>query len=448
LNVSSYRNSNTLVAGFARVNYNYDEKYLASASVRREGSSRFGENNKWGLFPALSFGWRISGEDFMEDLTWVNDLKLRLGFGVTGNNLASDLRSVALLSNSGTFWYNGQYVYTYGISQNVNPDLKWEKKYEYNLGVDYSLVDNRLYGALDLYYRQTRDLLWDYDVPTPPYQYPTLLANAGQMDSYGVELSISAVAYDSGDWKWVSSPTISVNRNTITKLSDPDLGFNYSETTSGGVGENGIMNTNTQILIEGESVGAFYGYKYAGFDDPDSGNPVYITAAGGYTDDPSEGDRVIVGNAQPLFTYGWNNTVTYKNFDFTMFLRGVYGNDVLNVTRWAYGPQASQSMNVFLPDAIEGKYTDKSKFTNELLEDGSYLKLDNLTIGYTLAVKDSPYINSMRIYATGQNLFTLTKYTGISPEVNTTSVWDAGIDYPSFYPTVATVLIGVNVSFK
>ena len=154
----------------------------------------------------------------MEDVTAVNDLKLRLGFGVTGNNLNSDLMSVAMLSNGGTFWYNGKYVNTYTVSQNVNPDLRWEKKYEYNLGLDYALLDNRLYGSLDVYYRQTRDLLWDYEVPTPPYQYPTLLANAGQMDSFGVELSLSAVPVKTKDFTWVTTPTISFNRNYITKL--------------------------------------------------------------------------------------------------------------------------------------------------------------------------------------------------------------------------------------
>ena len=245
LNVSSYRNSNTLAALFFRANYNYKDKYLLSASIRREGSSRFGANHKWGLFPALSAGWRVSGEDFMKNVSWVNDLKLRLGFGVTGNNLASDLRSIEMLSNGGTFWYNGQYVYTYAVAQNVNPDLKWEKKFEYNLGVDYSLLDNRLYGSLDVYYRHTADLLWDYEVPTPPYQFHTLLANAGQMDSYGAELSLSYVALKKEDFSWTTTPTISFNRNYITRLSDPEKGFNYKETTSGGVGENGIMNTNT-----------------------------------------------------------------------------------------------------------------------------------------------------------------------------------------------------------
>ena len=449
LTASSSRNSNTLAAGFGRVNYNYAEKYLVSASIRREGSSRFGVNNKWGWFPAVSFGWRITGEEFMEGKDWANELKLRAGFGVTGNNLGSDLRSVAMLSNGGTFWYNGSYVYTYGVSQNVNPDLRWEKKFEYNLGLDYAFLDNRIYGSLDLYYRQTRDLLWDYEVPTPPYQYPTLLANAGQMDSYGIELAISGVAVKRGDWTWTTTPTISFNRNVITKLSDPSKGFNYKQTTSGSVGENGIMNTNTQILIEGQSVGAFYGYKFLAIKD---GNWYFKTPAGGVVDTSTaaEAYRQVIGNAQPLFTYGWNNTIRWKNVDASLFFRGVYGNDVLNLTRWAYGPRESAADNVFMKDITKKKtvYSNKALFTDYYLEDGSYIKLDNVTVGYTFNFKENSLVDNLRIYLTGQNLLTITKYSGQDPEVNTTSVWDAGIDYCDFYPTVANVQFGLNISFK
>ncbi len=449
LNASSYRNSNTLAAIFARVNYNYADKYLASVSVRREGSSRFGANHKWGWFPAVSLGWRIDGEDFMAGVEGVDNLKLRAGFGMTGNNLGSDLRSVAMLSNGGSFWYNGKYVYTYGVSQNVNPDLRWEKKYEYNLGLDFGFLGNRLYGSLDLYYRQTRDLLWDYEVPTPPYQYSTLLANAGQMDSYGIELAISGVAVQTKDWTWITTPTIAFNRNKITRLSDPSKGFNYKQTTSGGVGENGIMNTNTQILIEGEAVGSFYGYKYLGRKD--DGTWMYATPAGGYvsTTNAMESDRQILGNAQPWFTYGWNNVVKYKDLDIAIFFRGVVGNKILNVTRWAYGPQESTGANMFRKDAIakDVVYANKANFSDYYLEDGSYLKLDNITVGYTFRFNESKYVNSLRLYLTGQNLFTVTKYSGQDPEVDTTGVWSAGIDYPDFYPTVATVMFGVNVSF-
>lgn len=457
LNVSSYRNSNTLAAAFFRANYNYADKYLVSASVRREGSSRFGVNHKWGWFPAVSLGWRISGENFMRNQDWCNDLKLRAGFGVTGNNLGSDLQSIAMLSNGGTFWYNGQYVNTYAVSRNVNPDLRWEKKYEYNIGLDYAFLNNRLYGSLDTYYRNTKDLLWDYDVPTPPYQYPTLLANAGEMNSYGVELSISGVPVRTKDWTWITTPTVAWNRCYISKLSDPSKGFNYTQTTSGGIGgENGLMNTNTQILIEGQSIGEFYGYKFEGMKS--DGSWVYSTPAGGWTSSPVEGHRQTLGNAQPAVTFGWNNMVRWRNFDMAVFFRGVIGNKILNVTRLAYGPQGSMSSNVFMYDIEnhyiqDGKdrgviYTNKTDFSNYYLEDGSYVKLDNITLGYNFKPKSNKFVENMRIYATGQNLFTLTKYSGQDPEVNTTNVWSAGIDYCDFYPVVANFLLGVNISLK
>ena len=453
MNISSYRNSNTLAAVFARANYNYKDRYLASASLRREGSSRFGTNNKWGLFPAISLGWRISSEEFMRDNGKIDDLKLRLGFGVTGNNLATDLRSVAMMSNGGTFWQNGAWVYTYGVSQNENKDLKWEKKYEYNLGVDYSLLKKKISGSFDVYYRQTRDLLWDYEVPTPPYQFPTLLANAGQMDSYGAELAVSIQLIDNKNLSWVSTPTIAYNKNTITKLSDPTKGFNYKQTTSGGIGENGIMNTNTQILIEGETVGTFYGYKL--YKVQEDGSWMFRTPAGGYTSDPSENQRMALGSAQPWFTYGWNNVLRYKKFDFTAFFRGVIGNKILNVTRWAYGPNQpsipgtpTESMNIFMKDVEDGIYTNKKNFSDYYLESGSYVKLDNITVGYSLPVKGNNYLQSLRVYVTGQNLLTLTSYSGQDPEVNTTSVWNSGIDYPSFYPKVSTFLVGINLNLK
>ena len=447
--INSWRGSYSLAGIFLRANYNYKEKYLISASIRREGSSRFGANNKWGWFPAVSLGWRISGENFMRDQNWCNDLKIRAGFGITGNALGESLRSMALLSKGGSFWYNGKYVETYAVSQNVNPDLRWEKKFEYNFGIDYSFLNNRLFGSLDAYYRHTRDLLWDYEVPTPPYQYATLLANAGEMASYGVELAISGVPVKTKNWTWTTTPTLAWNRCYITKLSDPDKGFNYTQTTSGSTGgENGLQNTNTQILTEGQAIGAFYGYKYYGTKS--DGTMMYETPAGGYTSSPNESQRMVVGNAQPAVTFGWNNVIKYKNLDITIFFRGVAGNKILNVMRLAYGPQASQSMNVFMYDVTKNPdgvvYPNKSSFSDYYLENGSYLKLDNVTVGYTWGFKDNKYISSIRLYGTAQNLFTVTAYSGQDPEVNTTSVWDAGIDKNNFYPRTGSVMVGLNMT--
>ncbi len=452
LNVSSYRGSNALAAAFARMNYNYDEKYLLSASLRYEGSTRFGENNKWGWFPAVSAGWRIAGEDFMRDQDWCNDLKLRAGFGITGNNLKDDLMSQQLLTNGGTFWYNGEWVTTYAVTQNKNPNLRWEKKFEYNLGVDYSFLDNRLYGALDLYYRDTKDLLWDYDVPTPPYQYPKYRANAGRIASKGIELAVSGVPVRTKDWEWTSTFTIAFNNNKILKLSDPSIGLNYSEMETGGVGENGMMGVNTQKIVEGQSVGVFYGYKVYGVT-PEGDLLYYATDENGnltYTSNAKKADYQVIGHAQPLFTYGWNNTIRWKNLDLTLFFRGVCGNDVLNVKRWAYAPQKTVGLNVFMKD-IEalangtGAYR-QNELSDYYLEDGSYLKLDNITLGYTIPFKDNKYIQSIRVHATAENVFTLTSYSGIDPEINTADVWSAGIDATGFYPSVCNVLVGVGIT--
>lgn len=458
LMVSSYRNSHTLAAAFLRVNYNFNEKYLISASLRAEGSSRFGANNKWGYFPAVSAGWRIKGEEFMRDKKWCNDLKLRAGFGMTGNDLNSELKSVALLSKADAIQFNGTTVNTYKVSQNVNPDLKWEKKYEYNIGLDFSFLDNRLYGSLDGYYRQTKDLLWEYEVPTPPYQYNTLLANAGEMESYGVELALSGVPVKRGNWTWTSTLTLAWNDNRITKLSDEAKGFNYKETTSGGVSGNSFNGMNTQILREGESVGSYYGYKFIGFQS--NGTWVYEDRFGDPTTNPQDADRQVLGNAQPKVTYGWNNTVRWKNLDITLFLRGVIGNKLLNVTRWEYTPDGTSNLtgqNVFMRE-LKGNagadsnggavFADYSHFSDFWLEDGSYLKCDNLTIGYTFPFKDNKYIRSIRLTATGQNLFKITAYSGQDPEVSTTNVWSAGIDYVSFYPKTASCMLGLNINLK
>ena len=446
MNIGSYRNSNTIAAVFGRVNYNYFGKYLLSVSLRREGSSRFGANNKWGWFPAASAGWRMSSEKFLKDVKWINDLKLRAGFGVTGNNLKDDLMSLSVFSKSGEFLLDGEWVSTYSVGRNENRDLRWEKKYEYNIGLDFAFCNNRIFGTIDAYLRNTKDLLWDYKVPSPPYQYETLLANAGQMRSMGLEIAVNFVPVKTKDFAWTTTPTIAFNKGKITKLSDPSKGFNYDITPSGGVGRNGIQNTNTQILIEGEPVGIFYGYKFAGFKS--DGTWMFETPAGGYVDEPTEDQRQVIGNSQPLFTFGWNNTFTYKNFDLSFFFRGVYGNDVLNVTRWAYGPESSQSMNVFMKDAREGVYTNKKYFSDYYLEKGSYVKLDNITLGYNFKIKENKYVRALRLYATGQNLFTITKYSGVDPEVNTADVWNGGIDQPNFYPLTSNFLIGVTVTFN
>lgn len=448
--LDSYTNDNVLAAAFLRINYNYDERYLLSASIRAEGSSRFGVDNKWGWFPAVSVGWRLKNEAFLKDVEWLNDLKIRYGFGVTGNNLGSDLKSVELLTRQGYMWLNGQWVNTFKVGQNANPDLRWEKKIENNLGIDFAFLDNRLSGTIDLYVRKTKDLLWEYDVPSPPYMYDKLLANCGQIKSKGIEITLTGVPVKNKNWEWTSTFTIAFNNNKITKLSDPSKNLNYSEMLTGSVGENGIQNVKTQKIVEGQSVGTFYGYHYIGIDT--KGNLIYeketYTDAAGAT--KKRNKTQVIGHAQPIFTYGWNNTLRYKGWDLTIFLRGNYGNDVLNVKRWAYGPNKSQGLNIYKKDADlfkkgKGVYR-QGVFSDYYLEDGSFIKLDNITLGYTWKFKDNKYIRSLRLYATGDNIATGAKYSGIDPDVNTSSVWDCGIDATGFYPSVSNVMVGVNIS--
>ena len=439
-----------------QLGYNFDHKYYADFALAAPWSAKLPEGKRAGFSPSLTLGWNIAGEDFMKDKEGVDDLKLRMGFGVTGNNLGSDLKSVALLSNGGTFWYNGKYVNTYTISQNVNPDLRWEKKYEYNIGIDFSFLQSRLSGNIDLYYRDTKDLLWEYDVPTPPYQYNKLLANAGEITSKGIEIALTGIPVKTRDWEWASTFTIAFNDNKIKKLSDPDKGFNYSEMLTGSVWENGLANVTTQKIVEGESVGTFYGYKVT--EVKNNGALVYEKwskedAAAGLCDDKEVGQNKlqVIGRAQPIFTYGWNNTIRWRDLDITLFFRGNYGNDILNVKRWAYGPtKAVLSGNVFMKDVHalaegNGAYR-QNKFSDYYLEDGSFFKLDNITVGYTFRFKDNQYIQSLRLHATAENVFTLCSYSGIDPDVNTSDVWNPGIDASGFYPSTCNVMVGVNLT--
>ena len=454
LTVNSSRSSNKLAAAFVRVNYNYNEKYLLSASIRAEGSSRFGKNNKWGYFPAVSAGWRIKGEDFMSDQDWCNDMKLRFGFGVTGNNLGYDLMSVALLKKSDVIEFSGGQVNTYTVNQNVNPDLRWERKFEYNLGLDFMFLDSRLGGSLEGYYRHTKDLLWEYNVPTPPYQYPTMLANAGQMASYGVELALTGIPVKTKNWEWTSMLTLAWNQNKILKLSDPEQGFNYTETPEGWLDGNKFNGgeSYTQLLKEGRTIGEWYGYKFLGMNS--AGKWVYEDQYGSPTTNPQTADKRYLGSAQPILTYGWNNTIRWKDLDITLFFRGVLGNKILNVTRYQYTPDGtdvSTNYNFFVKDVKNGYngkpvYADYQNFSDYWLEDGSYLKCDNITVGYTFRFKENKYIRSLRLYGTVNNLFTITSYSGLDPEVNTSSLDASGVDKNNFYPKTGNFLFGVNLN--
>lgn len=304
--LSSYKESHTYIGFFGRVLYNYDQRYLASVSLRRDGSSRFGKNNKWGWFPAVSLGWRISREAFLRDVEWLNELKIRGGYGVTGNQDFSNYKSLILMTTAGKFWYNGEWINTYQPASNPNPDLQWEKKKEFNIGLDAQLFNSRLNVTFDYYHRTTDNLLYNYTVPTPPYIFNTLFTNVGKVTNQGVELTISAIPVKTKDFTWSTTYLIAHNTNKLDK-------FTNEEFTNGTykVGWSAPGKCYTQRLIEGESLGTFYGPIFLGTDT--DGKDVLL----GQNDDGTvpEEKWEKLGCAYPKVTMSWSNTLLWRKWD-------------------------------------------------------------------------------------------------------------------------------------
>ncbi|MDR1199364.1 MAG: TonB-dependent receptor [Prevotellaceae bacterium] len=436
--ISSSKSSSKLISFFGRVMYNYREKYLLTASLRQEGSTRFGENHKWGLFPGISAGWRLSKEPFMENAKWVNEIKLRAGFGVTGNQEIGNYQSLAILrKGSSNFYYNGTWLSTYEPGRNPNPDLRWEKKQEFNAGFDVAILDNRINVNFDFYNRRTTDLLYTYSVPVPPNLYSSTFANVGTIDNKGIEFTVSGIPVVTKDFKWHVTGTFSHNTNKLVSFSN-DI-YAMDALNLGYFGDD--LKIYTMRIEEGWSLGNFYGPKFLGFDG--NGGAIYedLDGVAGIT----EADYQIIGNAYPDFIFSLQNTFTYKNFDFSFLLRASVGNEVLNQTGVYYeGPAYLGTKNI-LKSSLESDYTGGAYYSSRFIEDGSFLKLDNVTLGYNVSIKSS-YISKLRIYLTGQNLFTVTGYKGIDPEISLSGL-QPGIDWYDFYPRTKTFVLGVKVTF-
>lgn len=437
-----------LVSFFGRVNYNYSNRYLLSASVRREGSTRLGKDYKWGTFPAISLGWSIKNEAFMQSLTWLDDLKLRFGFGVTGNMPTGNYLSLPMMGVVGKYYDNtsGRWLNAYGPTQNQNNNLKWEKKSEWNLGLDVSTFKGRLNLTLDLYKRKVTDLLYNYRVPTPPYQYSTMLANVGDATSKGLEISISATPVKNKNLSWTSSVNFSFNTNRLDKLSNETFHTDWLESgylTDGDLG--GLNGIALLRMVPGGKVGDFFLPVFKGFD-PD-GKWIFedINGDGVYKE---ADDKKVVGNAQPDFIAGWTNELKYRDFDLSFTFRAVVGNDVFNVGRLALeNPgQAGDEKNM-LKSVRNTPLNDSAQPSTYYLEDGSFVKLDNVTLGYNMPTKNIRGIQSLRLYLTGQNLLTITGYKGVDPEVDMVGLDNMGIERSRFYPTSRSFIFGVNVTF-
>ena len=440
--VWSSANMSKLISYFGRVNYSLKDRYIVTATLRRDGSSKFGKNHKWGTFPSVSAAWQIIDEPFMEGMKLFDELKLRAGYGVSGNQDGLDpYQSLELYGTSGQYYDSGQWYTAYKISQNANPDLKWEETAMFNVGVDFSLFERRLSGSLEYYDKKTSDLLYTYQVPVPPYLYSSMIANVGDMSNKGFELMLTGDVIRKEELRWTLSLNMAHNKNKITRLSDAE--FATESIKTGNAWIRGGSNNTTHIVEEGREVGTFYGWKCKGLDA--DGKYIMDELIDG-EEGLSEEDRTYIGSAQPKLTYGLNSIVSWKNFEFSFFLRGVYGNDVLNFSKMSYATtQWLPGANV-LHEALTGGLNDNPKYCSYYIEKGSFLRMDNASLSYNFNTKNWWGISKLRVYLTAQDLFTITNYKGLDPEVEMDDL-DPGVEGRKYYPKARTFSLGVNLSF-
>lgn len=426
-----------LIAFFGRVNYSYKGRYLFNASLRREGSTRFGENNKWGWFPAVSAAWRISEEPFMQGVKAVDNLKLRFGFGITGNQDIPLYSSISKYNDLGYAYINGSWQKVYGPTTNPNPDLRWEKNTEYNVGFDIGLWDSRLTASVDYYYRKTTDLLDWYDAQVPSSIYDTIFTNVGTLTNQGVEVALGWDAIRRDNLSWHLDGSFSYNVNELVSLSNDTYKANHIPYNTLSSPANG---QTTYIFEAGYPIGTFYGLKYKGFNS--AGKWVFedYNDDGAYTED----DYTYLGCGLPKWNFSLSSTFAWKNLDFSFLFRGAADFMVLNTKRVYYENSVSLPFNL-LESAIDSPLNDSAVFSDYYLEKGNYLKLDNITLGYTFHFPKLSWLEHIRIYATATNVWTLTGYTGVDPEVGTGLT--PGFDDAGYYPRATTYLFGVNIKF-
>jgi len=453
VSTTSIRTKERLDSYLGRINYGYRDKYFLDLTARVDGSSKFGANHKYGFFPAASAAWRINEEAFMQDVNFISDLKLRASYGLTGNAGAIDpYKSLSLQTTSTGADYQFNHSYVKGISPAgiANPDLRWEKSTQLNIGLDVSILNDRVSFTADVYKKDTKDLLYEKTLPLSS-GYGSITSNLGGIQNKGIELSASARVIDQGSFKWNVSANFTANRNKVTDID-------------GGVTQERFITTYT-ILKVGQPLGLFKTYLFDGIYQtgdaiiPGSDGRVGGTKVKDYNGDGTitSADQVITGNPNPKFIFGFSTNLSYKNFDLGIFLSGSYGNDVYNVARASFeNPLGQRNLlagvaNHWTPDNPNNEYASplqggRLPITDRFVEDGSYLRCKNITLGYRLpAIKG---INSARIYVSANNLFTLTNYTGYDPEVNTYAGSNTTIGVDNLvYPTSRSVLGGIQVTF-
>jgi TonB-linked SusC/RagA family outer membrane protein len=450
LGMGSYKNDAKLIAFFGRLSYNYKDKYFATFSLRHEGSSKFGANHKWGSFPAVSAGWRISEEDFMKDVKWISDLKLRGDFGVTGNQDFDSYKSLALMSSYDLIYYQGSYIKGWGSSSNPNPDLRWEKGKNWNIGLDFSLFNYRLSGSINYYHRKQQDLLGTYDVPQPPYAHPTTFVNVGTMKNTGVEIELNWNAVHTKDFDYTIGFVGSTSDNKFVSFSNDTYEGQSFYWLSGFPlypGNPGAL----QRIEEGERIGNFYTFEYAGVDE-EGGWLIYskdgqkIPIAEG-TDE----DKKVVGNGLPKFSMSMTHAFRYKNFDLNLYFRGNFGYQIYDAQDLYYGLQnAAPNTNVLESAYNENQHiTGTNVHSSYFVHNGNFLKLDVATLGYTWNC-GSKWLEKARFYITGRNLFTISGYhRGLDKDAYCVNGMEPGVPYSKngYYPSSRQFLFGVQLNF-
>ena len=433
--ISSYAESNTLISMYGRVNYNYADKYLLTATVRRDGSSRFGSGNKWGVFPSVAASWRISQEDFFQNDV-MSDLKLRVSFGITGSQEIGNYNSLSTLgASTNGYLVGGEKVTIVLPQQYTNPDLKWEQTAQTDVGIDFGFFNGRIRGSIDYYYKKTTDLLLSVAVPSPSL-ITTQIANVGTVTNQGIELDLAFDLMRRKNFSWEANLNLSHNKNEVVSLSnDKWTGDNMQVAPCQG---QGLSGTYAQLIMPGQPIGTFYGKRFIGIVD-------------GVEQFANDGESEVIGCAQPDLTFGLGTNLQYKNWTFSLNFRGSIGNDVYNCTANNLAYLSNLPGRNVLREAItSGVNRDQAKvFSSRFIEDGSFVRLDNISLGYNFSLPKL-YVSNARIFVSAQNLFTITGYSGADPEVNSeisrTGVAPLGVDYLS-YPRARTFSMGVNLSF-
>lgn len=440
-----------IMSYLARVSYNYDSRYYITANFRADGSSKLAPGHRWGFFPSVSAAWRISGESWMKDISWISDLKLRAGWGQSGNQAGlADYAWVQTYNTNYYDWTSTGYeeaVPTLGSKSNIgNKDLTWETTTQTNVGIDFAILDNRLTFTLDGYYKYTKDLLMSVPLPSP---YPSIYRNEGEMSNWGLEFALSSVNLDRKGVRWTTDFNISMNRNRLEKLQLQQV-YYYTKTSE-------ALSEYVVRMTPGQPLSMFWGYNALGVD-PETGMVIYEDINGDGKINSS--DKQYIGNANPWFTFGMTNTISWKGLSLSFLITSSIGNDIYNASRIEMVGMyngANQITDVLRRWKVPGQITDIPKAgeldnlraSTRWVEDGSYLKIKNITLSYDIVHPKLKKANIARIqpYITLDNMITFTNYSGYDPEMSQyTSATSMGIDWGT-YPNVKTVTFGVNIDF-